>query len=128
MTTLGMVTVVVDDYDRAIDFYVRVLGFSLVEDAPMGPDKRWVVISPGDAGARLLIAKATGPEQGAAIGNSTGGRVGFFLYTEVFNETYRNYRAAQVEFTEEPRNEEYGRVVVFKDIFGNKWDLIEGVK
>ncbi len=100
-------------------------GFELLEDSELTPDKRWVVISPSTQGARILLAKASNSQQTAAIGNSTGGRVGFFLYTDDFTETYQSYQARGIEFTETPRNESFGQVVVFKDKYGNKWDLIE---
>jgi uncharacterized glyoxalase superfamily protein PhnB len=120
-----MITVVVDDYDSAISHYVNDLGFTLVEDTTLSPDKRWVVVAPSVNGAKILLARAANEEQRAAIGNSTGGRVGFFLYATNFNETYESYKSKGVEFMEEPRHEAYGRVVVFKDKYGNKWDLIE---
>ena len=120
-----MVAIVVDDYDPAISHYVNDLGFTLIEDKVMTPEKRWVVVAPSKEGARILLAKAANDEQRLAIGNSTGGRVGFFMYTTEFTETYENYKARGIEFVEQPRQETYGRVVVFKDRFGNKWDLIE---
>lgn len=125
MKTLGMITIVVDDYDSAIDHFVNDLGFTLIEDKALTPEKRWVVIAPSGEGARILLAKASNSQQEAAIGNSTGGRVGFFLYTDNFDETYQNYLARGIKFTETPRNESFGKVVVFKDKYGNKWDLIE---
>ncbi|MBU3734860.1 MAG: VOC family protein [Candidatus Planktophila sp.] len=125
MITLGMIALVVDDYDLAITHYVHELGFSLIEDKVMSPEKRWVVITPGKDGARILLAKATNEQQKAAIGNSTGGRVGFFLYTTNFVETYESYKSKGIEFVEAPRHEAYGQVAVFKDRYGNKWDLIE---
>jgi uncharacterized glyoxalase superfamily protein PhnB len=121
----GMVTIVVDDYDIAISHYVTDLGFQLIEDTQIDSAKRWVVVSPGEQGAKILLAKASTPEQISAIGNSTAGRVAFFLYTEDFENVYENYKNAGVEFTEEPRSETFGKVVVFKDAYGNKWDLIE---
>jgi uncharacterized glyoxalase superfamily protein PhnB len=124
-TTLGMIAIVVDDYDSAISHYVNDLGFSLIEDKEMSPEKRWVVIAPSSDGARILIAKASNSAQTEAIGNSTGGRVGFFLYTDNFAETYQSYLSRGIEFTETPRNEPFGQVVVFKDKYGNKWDLIQ---
>ena len=120
-----MVAVVVDDYDAAISHYVNDLGFTLIEDKEMTPEKRWVVVAPSKEGARILLAKAANDEQRLAIGNSAGGRVGFFMYTTEFTETYENYKARGIEFVEQPRQETYGRVVVFKDRYGNKWDLIE---
>jgi uncharacterized glyoxalase superfamily protein PhnB len=124
-TTLGMIAIVVDDYDSAIEHYTEDLGFTLIEDKELTPEKRWVVIAPSTEGARILLAKASNSQQEAAIGNSTGGRVGFFLYTDNFTETYQSYLAHGVEFTESPRTETFGQVVVFKDKYGNKWDLIE---
>ena len=120
-----MVAIVVDDYDAAISHYVNDLGFTLIEDKEMTPEKRWVVVAPSKEGARILLAKAANDEQRLAIGNSTGGRVGFFMYTTEFTETYENYKARGIEFVEQPRQEIYGQVVVFKDKYGNKWDLIE---
>ena len=125
MNTLGMIAIVVDDYDRAISHYVDDLGFALIEDKEMTPEKRWVIVAPSSDGARILLAKAANDTQKAAIGNSTGGRVGFFLYTTNFNETYNAYSSRGIEFIESPRQEAYGQVVVFKDLYGNKWDLIE---
>lgn len=124
-TSLGMIAIVVDDYDAALSHYINDLGFTLIEDKKMSPEKRWVVIAPSTEGARILIAKASNEQQSAAIGNSTGGRVGFFLYTDNFTETYQSYLQRGIEFTETPRNESFGQVVVFKDQYGNKWDLIE---
>jgi uncharacterized glyoxalase superfamily protein PhnB len=125
MLSLGMMSIVVDEYDGAIDHYVNDLGFELIEDTTLSPDKRWVVISPGEHGARILLAKANNEAQRNAIGNSTGGRVAFFLYTDEFQGTYERLVSRKVEFTEFPRSEEFGHVVVFKDKYGNKWDLIE---
>jgi uncharacterized glyoxalase superfamily protein PhnB len=124
-TTLGMIAIVVDDYDSAISHFVYDLGFTLIEDSQLTPEKRWVVIAPSPQGAQILLAKAANTEQMAAIGNSTGGRVAFFLYTDNFNQTYEKYLAKGIEFTETPRQEFFGQVVVFKDKYGNKWDLIE---
>ena len=124
-TTLGMIAIVIEDYDAAIDHYVNDLGFTLIEDTELSPEKRWVVIAPSPSGAEILLAKASNEQQKAVIGNSTGGRVGFFLYTDNFSETYERYLAKGIEFTEKPRNESFGQVVVFKDKYGNKWDLIE---
>ena len=120
-----MITIVVDEYYQAISHYVNDLGFALIEDKEMTPEKRWVVVAPSSDGARILLAKAATDAQKAAIGNSTGGRVGFFMYTTNFNETYNAYKSRGIEFIESPRQETYGQVVVFKDKYGNKWDLIE---
>ena len=125
MLTLGMITIVVDDYDAAISHYVNDLGFTLIEDTVLTPEKRWVVVAPSKDGAKILLAKAANEAQIAAIGNSTGGRVGFFMYTTNFNQTYELYKSLGIEFTETRRQESFGRVVVFKDKYGNKWDLIE---
>lgn len=125
MLTLGMITIVVDDYDAAISHYVNDLGFTLIEDTVLTPEKRWVVVAPGTEGAQILLAQASTQEQIRAIGNSTGGRVGFFMYTSNFNQTYELYKSRGIEFTETPRQESFGQVVVFKDKYGNKWDLIE---
>ena len=120
-----MIAIVVDEYDSAISHYVNDLGFTLIEDSALSPEKRWVVVAPSNNGARILLAKASNEDQRAAIGNSTGGRVGFFLYTTEFTATFERYKSKGVEFIEEPRQEAYGQVVVFKDTYGNKWDLIE---
>ena len=120
-----MIAIVIDDYDLAISHYVNDLGFTLIEDKEMTPEKRWVVVAPSKDGAKILLAKAANEQQRAAIGNSTGGRVGFFMYTTNFNETYKTYSSRGIEFIEIPRQEAYGQVVVFKDKYGNKWDLIE---
>ena len=120
-----MITIVIDDYDRAISHYVNDLNFLLIEDTSLSPEKRWVVVAPGDTGAKILLAKASNEHQQSAIGNSAGGRVGFFLYTTNFMQTFQDYKSKGIEFIEDPRQEMYGQVVVFKDQYGNKWDLIE---
>ena len=125
MNTLGMIAIVVDEYDSAISHYINDLGFTLVEDTALSHEKRWVVVAPSTNGARILLAKASSENQRAAIGNSTGGRVGFFLYTTDFTQTFESYKSKGIEFVEEPRQEAYGHVVVFKDKYGNMWDLIE---
>ncbi len=129
MNRLGLVALVVDDYDSAIGFFVDALGFELVEDSPAttndGRPKRWVVVRPPGAATGLLIAKADGAEQRARIGDQTGGRVSFFLETDDFDAQYARMRAAGVEFTQAPRREPYGTFVVFRDLAGNLWDLIE---
>ena len=126
MNTLGMIALVVDDYDSAIAHYVNDLAFTLLEDKVMTPEKRWVVVAPDpNNGAALLLAKAASPEQTAAIGNQTGGRVMFFLYTDNFDRDYARMAEHNVSFTEEPRLEDFGKVVVFADKYGNKWDFIE---
>jgi predicted enzyme related to lactoylglutathione lyase len=118
--------VVVGDYDAAIDFYVRAVGFRLVEDTRLDEHKRWVVVSP--PGARetgLVLALAATDEQRRRIGDQTGGRVGFFLATDDFDGDYERMRAAGVRFTQAPRHEPYGTVAVFADLYGNRWDLIQ---
>ena len=121
---VATVTLVVDDYDRAIRFYRDVLGLELVADTPLGNGKRWVAVA-GASGTRLLLAQADGESQTAAIGNQTGGRVGFFLETDDFERDHARLVAAGVRFLEAPRHEAYGSVAVFEDLYGNKWDLIE---
>lgn len=125
MFSLATVTLIVRQYAEAIEFYRDRLGFTLVEDTDLGDGKRWVIVAPpGGTGARLLLAKAEGPAQEAAIGNQDGGRVMFFLETDAFEPTYRRMLNNGVEFLETPRHESYGSVVVFADLYGNKWDLI----
>lgn len=123
---ISAVSVVVPDYDEAIDFYVDKLGFDLIEDTDMGNGKRWVLVAPqGSKEARLLLAKASGAEQQKAIGNQTGGRVFLFLQTDDFTRDHGTMTKAGVRFLEEPRHETYGTVAVFEDPFGNKWDLLQ---
>ena len=123
---ISAVTVVVDDYDRAIAFYRDALGFDLVEDSDLGAGKRWVLVAPkGARETRLLLAEAASPEQAARVGDQTGGRVFLFLTTSDFSGDHARMLAAGVEFLEAPRDEAYGRVAVFRDPFGNTWDLIE---
>ncbi|KAA0700032.1 VOC family protein [Neorhizobium sp. P12A] len=124
---LFLVTLVVDDYDRAKDFYCGALGFDCLQDQPLPEEnKRWVVIAPkGGHGASLLLAQAADEKQKAAIGNQTGGRVGFFLKTDDFARDHAAMVARGVRFLEEPRHEAYGTVAVFADPYGNTWDLIE---
>jgi len=123
---LGALTLVVPDYDRAIAFYTQSLDFVLIEDTDLGDGKRWVLVAPpGSTETRLLLAKADSAEQEAAIGNQTGGRVFLFLQTDDFSRDHAHYLAQGVEFLEAPRSEAYGTVAVFRDPFGNKWDLIQ---
>lgn len=122
--SVAMFTLLVDDYERGIAFYRDALGLRLLENTDMGGGKRWVVLS-GPQGSRLLLAKAVGERQQAAIGNQTGGRVGFFLETDDFARDHAMFVAKGVTFREAPRYESYGIVAVFEDPFGNGWDLIE---
>lgn len=128
MPFLQLVTIVVDDYDRAIEFFVGVLGFDLTEDSPSftndGRPKRWVVVRPQGAETGILLARADGDQQREAIGNQVAGRVGFFLRVDDFQASYDRMVDSGVEFVTEPRTEAYGRVAVFVDIAGNRWDLI----
>lgn len=121
---IAAITLVVPDYDDAIAFYVGILGFTLTEDTQQSADKRWVTVTPPGGQTKLLLAKASGPEQRAAVGNQTGGRVGFFLRTDNFTRDHAAMHAMGVHFHEPPRSEPYGTVAVFSDPFGNKWDLI----
>jgi catechol 2,3-dioxygenase-like lactoylglutathione lyase family enzyme len=122
---IAQIALVVRDYDEAIRFYTGALGFTLLEDTPLGNGKRWVrVAPPGGTGAALLLARAATPEQELAIGNQSGGRVFLFLETDDFEGDHARMRLNGVRFTEEPRREAYGTVAVFLDIYGNKWDLI----
>lgn len=123
--TLQAVAIVVPDYEAGLEFYVGRLGFDLVEDTDMGGGKRWVLVQPSGGGTQLLLARAVNDEQRAAIGRQTGGRVGFFLNTEDFDADHARMLAAGVEFEETPRDEPYGRVAVFRDPFGNRWDLLQ---
>ena len=125
---IGLVAIVVKDYDPAINFFVGTLGFELVEDSPAvtndGHPKRWVVVRPPGAATGLLLARADGEDQAAVIGRQAAGRVGFFLHVEDFDAAYTRMKAADVQFMTPPRAEPYGRVAVFLDIAGNKWDLL----
>ena len=122
---VSQLALVVRDYDEAIAWFTGTLGFRLLEDTPMGA-KRWVrVAPPGDGGATLLLARAATPEQERHIGNQTGGRVFLFLETDDCRRDYAAWRERGVRFVEEPREEEYGTVVVFEDLYGNKWDLVQ---
>nr|WP_321252431.1 VOC family protein [uncultured Ruegeria sp.] len=123
---LHAVTLVVPDYDEAIAFYTKTLDFALLQDIALGGGKRWVrVAPPGSGGASLLLEQADGPDQKAAIGNQTGGRVGFFLETDNFQRDHTAMRENGVHFEEDPRHEPYGTVAVWCDPFGNRWDLIQ---
>ena len=126
MAHIGLVTLVVDDYDAAIDFYVAAVGFRLAEDRPLGDGKRWVVLMPpGAQETGLLLARAVTDRQRERVGDQTGGRVCLFLTTDDLGRDYARMRAAGVHFAEEPRYEPYGTVAVFEDLYGNRWDLIQ---
>lgn len=122
---IGYITLVVRDYDEAISFYTEKLNFKLIEDTKLDDNKRWVIISPSDSETYILLAKADSEEQEKFIGNQTGGRVFLFLHTDDFWRDYNNMNSNGVIFLEKPREEEYGTVVVFQDLYGNKWDLLQ---
>jgi catechol 2,3-dioxygenase-like lactoylglutathione lyase family enzyme len=125
--SVGQVAIVVRDYDEALSFYVGVLGFRLIEDTPIhAQNKRWVVVAPpGSDSSRVLLARAVDDEQSSRVGNQTGGRVFLFLHTDDFWRDYRSYKANGVVFVREPKDETYGTVAVFKDLYGNLWDLLQ---
>ena len=124
---IGYVTVVVEDYDEAIKFYVDMLGFNLIEDTLIkAQNKRWVLVAPpGSTGSKLLLARAVGAEQASCVGNQTGGRVFLFLHTDDFWRDFNMYKRKGVIFVREPIEESYGTVAVFKDLYGNLWDLLQ---
>jgi len=124
---VGLTAVVVKEYDEAIDFYTKVLDFDLIDDSYVPEqDKRWVVVAPpGNTGSQILLARAVGDEQLSRVGNQTGGRVFLFLYTDDFWRDYRAYLERGVEFVREPKTEDYGTVAVFRDLYGNLWDLLQ---
>lgn len=124
MRKLAHIALVVDDYDKAIAYYTGVLGFELIQDETLSETKRWVLVSPGDGSCQLLLARAVGPLQEQAIGNQTGGRVFLFLHTNTFQKDYDRLLAHHVEIVRPPEEMPYGRVLVFRDIYGNLWDLI----
>ncbi|MFK7934202.1 MAG: VOC family protein [Saprospiraceae bacterium] len=126
--SLFQIALVVNDYDEAIAFYTQKLHFQLIEDTPLSPEKRWVVVSPpGEGGANLLLAKAKNEVQRAAVGNQTGGRVFLFMHTDDLDRDYQNLKANNVEIIREISEHEYGKVLVFSDLYGNWWDLIQPV-
>jgi catechol 2,3-dioxygenase-like lactoylglutathione lyase family enzyme len=125
---IAHITLLVKEYEESIDFYTRTLEFKLKEDTHLSETKRWVVITPpGTEATSLILAKASGKNQIAAIGNQAGGRVFLFLHTDDFRRDYERMKERGVEFIESPRKEAYGTVIVFKDLYGNKWDLIEPI-
>jgi catechol 2,3-dioxygenase-like lactoylglutathione lyase family enzyme len=129
MQRLGLISLVVRDYDEALGFYVGKLGFTLIEDSFVPEqNKRWVVLEPPAAagkGAQLLLARGSNPEQQSRIGNQTGGRVFLFLYTDDFWRDFNDYKAKGIEFVREPSEAPYGTVAVFKDLYGTMWDLVQ---
>jgi len=126
---LAHITILVDDYDKAIEFYTKKLHFKLIEDTIISQDKRWVLVKPdGQSDCCLVLAKAANSNQIKFIGNQTGGRVFLFLFTDNFDRDYQNLLHNNIKIEKEPRDEPYGKVVVFKDIFGNLWDLIQPKK
>lgn len=122
---LAHISIIVDDYDRAIEYYTQQLGFTLTEDKPMSASKRWVIVTPTGSACSLLLAKASSEEQISRIGNQTGGRVFLFLHTDNFDQYYARLQASQVEFIKSVTEEPHGKVAVFRDLYGNLWDLIE---
>jgi len=123
---IAHVTLLVRDYDQALAFFTNALGFRLIEDTPLGDGKRWLLVAPPDStGTSLLLAEATTPEQTVWIGNQAVGRVFLFLHTDDFWRDYRQMKSRSVKFLEAPRQEPYGTVAVFEDLYGNKWDLLE---
>lgn len=126
---IAHIALVVNDYDEAINFYCNQLDFELIEDTVMSATKRWVMVKPkGEGSCSLLLAKAAGEEQESRIGNQTGGRVFLFLYTDDFWRDYKDYSSKGIAIVREPKEETYGTVAVFKDLYGNLWDLIEAKK
>lgn len=125
---IAHIALVVAGYDEAIKFYTEQLNFTLIEDTVLSETKRWVIIAPpGSAGCQLLLAKAANDEQQSRVGNQTGGRVFLFLYTDNFQRDYNAMLAKEIVFVREPVTETYGTVAVFKDLYGNLWDLIEPI-
>lgn len=123
---LSAVALVVDDYDKAIDFYTKKLNFTLLEDTVMTETKRWVVVAPpGEGSCTLLLAKAANEEQGSRVGNQTGGRVFLFLHTDNLERDFENLKRQEVRIVRAPTEEAWGKVLVFADLYGNLWDLIE---
>jgi catechol 2,3-dioxygenase-like lactoylglutathione lyase family enzyme len=121
---ISTVALLVRDYDEAVRFFTQDMGFEVVEDTPLAPDKRWVTVRPSGGGTALLLARAANPDQAARVGDQAGGRVFLFLRTDDFWRDYEGMKARGVGFAEEPRREGYGTVAVFLDLYGNRWDLI----
>jgi catechol 2,3-dioxygenase-like lactoylglutathione lyase family enzyme len=128
MQQLAHIALVVTDYDEAIQFYTQKLSFNLIEDTVLSPTKRWVLVQPKGGGCAILLAKAANQNQQAAVGNQTGGRVFLFLHTNNLMADMQLLQTHNITITDGPRNETYGKVLVFEDLYGNKWDLIEPIK
>lgn len=123
---ISQFALVVRDYDEAIQFYTEKLGFELLEDTPLSSEKRWVVVRPvGGKGSAILLAKAKNEQQAFHIGNQTGGRVSFFLFTDDLDRDFQNLNAHNIEIVRQPEQADHGKVLVFADLYGNLWDLIE---
>ncbi|MBK7761917.1 MAG: VOC family protein [Bacteroidetes bacterium] len=125
MQHLAHIALIIDDYDKAIEYYTKTLQFTLIEDTKLSEVKRWVVVSPSKKGCSLLLAKAANEEQEERIGNQTGGRVFLFLHTDDFNSDYQNLLNKNVKIVREASIEAHGKVAVFEDLYGNLWDLIQ---
>jgi catechol 2,3-dioxygenase-like lactoylglutathione lyase family enzyme len=126
MQELAHISLLVKDYDEAIEFYTKKLNFKLIEDTPLSDTKRWVLVAPpGSAGCCLLLAKAANKEQESRIGNQTGGRVFLFLHTDNFDNDFENLKEKNINIIRGPNEEPYGTVAVFEDLYGNLWDLIQ---
>ena len=126
---IGQIALVVENYDKAIEFYIQKLNFELIEDTKLSDTKRWVIIAPkGQGGCQILLAQASSKEQLSCVGNQTGGRVFLFLYTDDFDRDYLNLVNHKIQIVHEPVSQPWGRVVVFADLYGNLWDLLEESK
>lgn len=125
MQHLHAVAIVVPDYDQAIEYYTQILGFDLIEDVPISTTKRWVLVRPKGGQTNILLARAADDQQSDAIGNQSGGRVFLFLHTDNFDGDYAAFHQRGVQFEESPRQEPYGQVAVFRDLYGNRWDLLQ---
>lgn len=124
--SIFQIAILVDDYDKAINYYTSVLGFELLEDTVRSPTKRWVIVRPqGGSGCKILLAKAKNEEQASRIGNQTGGRVFIFIHTDDIERDHQNLLEHNVTIVRGPITEDFGKVIVFQDIYGNKWDLIQ---
>lgn len=128
MQHIGQLALVVRDYDEAIEFYTQKIGFQLLEDTDRGNGKRWVRVAPPASQCELLLARAVNERQKTAVGNQTGGRVFLFMYTDDFWRDFKTFNDKGVSFVRPPKEEDYGTVAVFEDLYGNRWDLIESAK